>query len=103
MYSYLKYMTIIGIEIMTSLLHFYRTFFTQKKSILAADSQLIGYDSSNKQEALDAVDVLVDYKTSVHEFTDEIVAFWSLPKKVMERYSLDDAEQLNDWLDGFSH
>jgi len=88
---------------MTSLLHFYRTFFTQKKSTLAADSQLVGYDSSNKQEALDAVDVLVDYKTSVHEFTDEIVAFWSLPKKVMERYSLDDAEQLNDWLDGFSH
>jgi len=102
MYSYPKYIT-IGIEIMTSLLHFYRTFFTQKKSILAADSQLVGHDSSNKQDALDAVDILVDYKTGVHEFTDEIVEFWSLPKKVMERYSLDDADQLNDWLDGFSH
>jgi len=102
MYSYLEYIT-LGIEIMTSLLHFYRTFFPQKKSILAADSQLVGYDSYNKQDALDAVDILVDYKTGVHEFTDEIVEFWALPKKVMERYSLDDVEQLNDWLDGFSH
>ena len=102
MYSYLKYIT-LGIENMTSLLHFYRTFFIQKNFILAADSQLVGHDNSSKQDALDAVDILVDYKTGVHEFTDEIVEFWSLPKKVMERYHFDDAEQLNDWLDGFSH
>lgn len=87
---------------MTSLLNFYRSFISGEQAVSLSESELQGYDLNAKQDALDAVDILVKYKTRVHEFTDEIVEFWSLPKKVMERYHFDDAEQLNEWLDGIS-
>jgi hypothetical protein len=87
---------------MTTLSGFCRSFFTQEQATSLAACKLQGYDLNAKQDALDAVDILVKYKTGVHEFTDEIVEFWPLPKKVMQRYSFDDAEQLNEWLDGLS-
>lgn len=74
---------------------------TENNSILAY-SQLRGYDSTGKQEALDSVKILIKYKSTVHSFTDSIVAHWSLPQRVMERYSIDDVDQLNDWLDDLS-
>lgn len=69
-----------------------------KKVDLAAN-QLRDHDESGKYDALAAVDILLKYKATVHEFTDEIIEFWPLPQRVMERYHFDDAEQLNDWLD----
>lgn len=60
---------------------------------------LSGHDEESKQEALAAIDILVRYKTIVHEFTDEIVSFWPLPRRIMDRYQFSDVEQLNDWLD----
>ncbi|SMG62130.1 hypothetical protein BMETH_01_9 [methanotrophic bacterial endosymbiont of Bathymodiolus sp.] len=44
----------------------------------------------------------MEYKTKVHDFTDEIVEFWALPKQIMERYQFDNVEQLNEWLDTLS-
>lgn len=87
---------------MISLLNFYRSFVSPEKAESLSKFDLQGYDLNAKQDALDAVDILIKYKTRVHEFTDEIIEFWSLPKKVMQRYSFDDAEQLNEWLDGLS-
>ncbi|MDC9729776.1 MAG: hypothetical protein PSN04_10705 [Methyloprofundus sp.] len=87
---------------MTSLLNFYRLFSSPEKAASLTTSELQGYDLNSKKDALEAVDILVKYKTGVHDFTDEIIDFWPLPKKVMQRYSFDDAEQLNEWLDNFS-
>lgn len=67
-----------------------------------ATSQLIGHDETSKQFVYQAVGLLLKYKLTVHEFTDEIIDFWSLPRKVMARYQFDDAEQLNEWLDNLS-
>lgn len=64
-----------------------------------ANSLLLGHNQNNKDNALDAVDILIKYKTTVHDFTDDIIAFWPLPQQVMARYRFDDAEQLNEWLD----
>lgn len=65
-------------------------------------SMLQGHNEEAKQDAVDAVEILQKYKTNVHEFTEEIVNFWSLPRKIMDRYSFDDVEQLNEWLDDMS-
>ncbi len=79
------------------------SFFSRiKETVGLAKSQLQGHDDASKQDALDAVDILVQYKATVHEFTDEIVEFWPLPRRVMERYHFDDADQLNEWLDNIS-
>ncbi|WP_428355831.1 hypothetical protein [Methyloprofundus sp.] len=67
-----------------------------------ADAELLGHDLSSKHDALEAIDVLVKYKTTVHDFTDEIIAAWPLPRRIMDRYQFEDAEQLNDWLDTLS-
>ena len=67
-----------------------------------ATSQLIGHDETSKQFVYQAVELLLKYKLTVHEFTDEIIDFWSLPRRVMARYQFDDAEQLNEWLDNLS-
>ncbi|MCF7970894.1 MAG: hypothetical protein K9L22_06980 [Methylococcaceae bacterium] len=64
-----------------------------------ATALLSGHDEDSRNEALDAVDILIKYKATVHEFTDEIVEFWPLPRRVMERYRFSDVEQLNEWLD----
>ena len=77
------------------------SFFSRKRESLAT-SDLLAHDEMGKQEAQDAVDVLVKYKSKVHDFTDEIVAFWPLPQKVMTRYHINDVDQLNEWLDDFS-
>ncbi len=66
---------------------------------LLEGDDLSGHDLTCKQHALEAVDLLKEYKNNVHDFTDEIVDFWSLPQKVMNRYQLDDAAQLNEWLE----
>ena len=88
---------------MTSLLQFHNTLFSQMKTnVTLATSQLRDHDEAGKQNALDAVDILIKYKSTVHDFTDEIIEFWPLPKRVMERYHFDDAEQLNEWLDDLS-
>ena len=65
-------------------------------------SALQGHDDKGKQDALYAVDILIKYKKDVQNFTDEIVEAWALPRKVMDRYSFDDVEQLNEWLDSLS-
>jgi hypothetical protein len=67
-----------------------------------ATSQLIGHDETSKQLVYQAVELLLKYKSTVHEFTDEIIDFWSLPRRVMTRYQFDDAEQLNEWLDNLT-
>ena len=67
-----------------------------------ASNQLQDHDQAGKYDALAAVDILLQYKLTVHEFTDEIIEFWPLPRRVMDRYHFDDAEQLNDWLDNLS-
>ncbi|OQK17381.1 hypothetical protein AU255_05740 [Methyloprofundus sedimenti] len=77
-------------------------FSTKRKNSSLANAQLHGHDMANKHDALEAVDILVKYKTTVHEFTDEIIEFWPLPRRIMERYQFDDAEQLNEWLDKLS-
>ena len=88
---------------MTSLFQYPSSFFPHlKEEVSLAQSHLQGHDNAGKQEALDAVDILLTYKATVHEFTDEIVDFWALPRRIMERYHFDDANQLNDWLDDLS-
>ena len=67
-----------------------------------ATSQLIGHDEISKQFVYQAVEVLLKYKLTVHEFTDEIIDFWTLPRRVMARYQFDDADQLNEWLDNLT-
>ena len=88
---------------MTSLSKIYNSLFSQanKKASLSS-SHLVDYDETGKQDALDAVDILIRYKSTVHDFTDEIIEFWPLPRRIMDRYHFDDAEQLNEWLDGIS-
>ena len=86
---------------MTSILHFTNPLFFPKKPIGLASSSLRRHDKEGKQEALDAIDILVKYKSNVHEFTDEIINHWSMPRRIMERYEIDDVEQLNEWLDNF--
>lgn len=89
---------------MTSLSQFFNPLFSKaKEQTSLSSSRLINHDKASKLEALTAVDILIQYKSTVHEFTDEIIAFWALPRKVMDRYHFDDAEQLNEWLDGFSY
>ncbi|MCK5870436.1 hypothetical protein BMR07_04285 [Methylococcaceae bacterium CS1] len=81
-----------------------RSLFLQKKqgSTSLASDLLQGHDSTSKHDALEAIDILVRYKTTVHDFTDEIIEFWPLPRLIMQRYQFDDAEQLNEWLDTFA-
>ena len=88
---------------MASLSQIYNSLFSQanKKACLSTSS-LIEHDAAGKQSALDAVDILIRYKTTVHEFTDDIIEFWPLPRRIMDRYHFDDAEQLNEWLEGLS-
>lgn len=88
---------------MTSLLQHCNSLFSQSKQTTSLGaSQLQTHDEAGKQDALDAVNILIKYKSTVHEFTDEIINFWPLPQKVMDRYHFDDAEQLNEWLDNLS-
>ena len=88
---------------MVPLSQIYNSLFSQanKKATLSS-SHLVDFDEAGKQDALAAVDILIRYKSTVHDFTDEIIEFWALPRRIMERYHFDDAEQLNEWLDGFS-
>ena len=88
---------------MASLSQVYTSIFskTKKNSSLSA-SHLTNFDETDKQNALDAVDILIRYKSTVHDFTDEIIEFWPLPRRIMDRYHFDVAEQLNEWLDGIS-
>jgi hypothetical protein len=76
-------------------------FSNNKETGTLATAQWQGHDITSKFDALDAIDALVIYKETVHEFTDEIIDFWSLPRRIMERYQFDDAEELNEWLDDF--
>lgn len=88
---------------MTSLSQIFDSHFSQtNKNASLSASHLIDHDDASKQNALDAVDILIRYKSTVHDFTDEIIEFWPLPRKIMDRYRFDDVEQLNEWLDGFS-
>ncbi len=80
----------------------YNKFFTRLEPSQLASSQLRSYDQLGKQEALDAIDILIKYKSTVHAFTNSIVDYWSLPQRVMERYGINDVDQLNDWLDDLS-
>ncbi len=66
---------------------------------MLATTLLSGHDKASKKVALQAVEVLKEYKSNVHEFTDDIIDFWSLPKRVMERYHFGDVTELNEWLD----
>ena len=85
---------------MTSLSKIYSAIFAKnKQNTDLSTSHLTEYDEAGKQDALDAIDILIKYKSTVQEFTDEIVEFWPLPRRIMERYHFDDAEQLNEWLD----
>lgn len=86
---------------MVSLFQFHPSLFSHKTETLAA-SHLLGHDEADKQQALEAIKILIKYKSTVHDFTDEIVEYWSLPKRVMLRYHIDGVEQLNEWLDDFS-
>ncbi len=70
-----------------------------KQAQMLADSSLNGYDSLIKKDAVQAVDILIKYKKDVHEFTEDIVEHWELPRKIMERYCFNDVDELNDWLD----
>ena len=88
---------------MLSLLrHSITQFFKAKEISSLVSSNLQQYDALGKQQALDAVNILIRYKTTVHEFTDEIIDFWPLPRRVMERYRFDNVAQLNEWLDNLS-
>lgn len=85
---------------MTSATQIYSTLFSQmRKTDNLASNQLRDHDEAGKDDALAAVDILIKYKSTVHEFTDEIIEFWPLPRRVMDRYHFDDVDQLNDWLD----
>lgn len=79
-----------------------RLFSQVRKKGNLVTNQLRDHDQAGKYDALAAVDILLKYKATVHEFTDEIIEFWPLPRRVMDRYHFDDAEQLNDWLDNFN-
>ena len=86
-----------------SLQKFSAHFFSNKQDVNPQNnSQLRGHDLTSKLDALEAVDILVKYKTTVHDFTDEIIEFWPLPKRIMDRYQFDDADQLNEWLESLS-
>lgn len=86
-----------------SLRQFSSHFFSNKHELNPhSNSQLQGHDLTSKLDALEAVDILVTYKTTVHDFTDEIIEFWPLPKRIMDRYQFDDADQLNEWLESLS-
>lgn len=83
-----------------SLRQFSSSFFSNREEVNPlATAQLQGHDSTSKHDALEAIDILVKYKNTVHDFTDEIIEFWSLPRHIMERYQFDDADQLNEWLE----
>ena len=87
-------------QVMSLSLQILPSFFSQLKHKGGlATALLSGHDEESKNEALDAVDILIKYKATVHEFTDEIVEFWPLPRRIMERYHFGDVEQLNEWLD----
>ncbi|MCK5889308.1 MAG: hypothetical protein KAG19_05140 [Methylococcales bacterium] len=86
----------LSLQNRSSLFSWVKTSFTLKRSALQ------GHNQEAKQDALYAITVLQKYKKDVHEFTDEIVDSWALARKVMDRYYLDDAEQLNEWLDDIS-
>lgn len=86
-----------------SLQQFSSYFFSDKQETgHLATAQLQAHDLTSKHDALEAVDILVQYKTTVHDFTDEIIEFWSLPRRIMERYQFDDVDQLNEWLETLS-
>ncbi len=74
---------------MASLLQFYNSLFpnAQKRAGLSA-SQLMNFDEAGKQDALEAVDILIKYKSTVHEFTDEIIEFWALPRTRCSSFQL---------------
>jgi hypothetical protein len=59
---------------------------------------LSGHDQASKKSAQHAVDILKKCKSTVHEFTDEIIDYWSLPRSVIERYHFDGVTELNEWL-----
>ncbi len=77
------------------------SFFSHKREPLAT-TDLLAHDEMGKQDAQNAVEILIKYKSKVHDFTDEIVAFWPLPQKVMARYHINDVDQLNEWPDNLS-
>ena len=88
---------------MTLLSNIYNSLFTQMKQNSSLSSSLLAeHDEVGKQDALEAVDILIRYKSTVQDFTDEIIEFWPLPRRIMDRYHFDDAEQLNEWLEGIS-
>jgi len=64
-------------------------------------NSLQGHSIGDQQEVMAAIDVLIQYKSTVHDFTDTIIDFWSLPQKIMQRYRFNDAEELNEWLENF--
>ena len=74
-----------------------------KKNISLDKSALSDYSEEGKEDALCAVAILQNYKSNVHDFTDDIVNFWSLPERVMARYHFNDVDELNEWLDNMSH
>ena len=88
---------------MISVFQLHQTFFSHRRETeTLATSHLLGHDEASKQHALEAVKILIKYKASVHDFTDEIIEHWTLPKRVMLRYHFDEVEQLNEWLDNIS-
>ncbi|NOR68858.1 MAG: hypothetical protein GQ532_04045 [Methylomarinum sp.] len=58
---------------------------------------LCGHDEESMHDARMAVDLLQQYKEKCHEFTSAIVDFWPLPREEMERYQVNDVEELNEW------
>ncbi|NOQ63402.1 MAG: hypothetical protein GQ582_02680 [Methyloprofundus sp.] len=85
---------------MMSLIQQYKaTYFTAIETGILATSSLSGHDKASKERALQAIEILKEYKLNVNQFTDDIIDFWSLPKKVMERYHFSDVTELNEWLD----
>lgn len=74
-----------------------------KGNISPDTAELRDHSEEGKTDALCAVAILQEYKTNVHDFTDAIIDFWELPKKVMERYHFDDVDELNEWLDEMPH
>jgi len=76
----------------------YHSIFSTETGAMATNS-LSGHNEASKQGARLAVDLLKQYKSKCNEFTDAIVDFWPLPREVMERYQINDVEELNEWLD----
>ena len=88
---------------MTLLSKIYSSIFAKnKQNTDLSASHLTEHNEAGKQDALDAIDILIEYKSTVQEFTDEIIEFWPLPRRIMERYHFEDAEQLNEWLDNLA-